>query len=37
MRVPCQNPCAVQLDCLSHALQARPDGIWGGITLPGQY
>ena len=26
------RPCAVRADCLSYALKAMPDGIWGGTT-----
>jgi WhiB family redox-sensing transcriptional regulator len=25
-------PCAVRADCLSYALEAKPEGIWGGTT-----
>ena len=25
-------PCAVRTNCLSYALQAMPEGIWGGTT-----
>ena len=27
------DPCAVRADCLSYALEAMPEGIWGGTTL----
>jgi hypothetical protein len=27
------GPCAVRTNCLSYALEAVPDGIWGGTTL----
>jgi WhiB family redox-sensing transcriptional regulator len=26
------DPCAVRANCLSYALEARPEGIWGGTT-----
>lgn len=26
------GPCAVRADCLSYALEAMPEGIWGGTT-----
>jgi WhiB family redox-sensing transcriptional regulator len=26
------GPCAVRPDCLSYALEALPEGIWGGTT-----
>jgi WhiB family redox-sensing transcriptional regulator len=26
------GPCAVRARCLSYALEARPEGIWGGTT-----
>ena len=25
-------PCAVRASCLSYALEAKPEGIWGGTT-----
>ena len=28
--------CAVRANCLSYALEARPEGIWGGITWDGR-
>jgi WhiB family redox-sensing transcriptional regulator len=27
------GPCAVRANCLSYALEAMPEGIWGGTTL----
>jgi WhiB family redox-sensing transcriptional regulator len=27
------GPCAVRTNCLSYALEAMPEGIWGGTTL----
>jgi len=27
------DPCAVRANCLSYALDAMPEGIWGGTTL----
>ena len=27
------GPCAVRANCLSYALEARPEGIWGGTTV----
>ena len=27
------GPCAVRANCLSYALEAKPEGIWGGTTL----
>jgi WhiB family transcriptional regulator, redox-sensing transcriptional regulator len=27
------DPCAVRPNCLSYALEAMPEGIWGGTTL----
>jgi WhiB family redox-sensing transcriptional regulator len=27
------RPCAVRANCLSYALEAMPEGIWGGTTL----
>jgi len=27
------GPCAVRANCLSNALEAMPEGIWGGTTL----
>jgi WhiB family redox-sensing transcriptional regulator len=27
------GPCAVRAKCLSYALEAMPEGIWGGTTL----
>jgi WhiB family redox-sensing transcriptional regulator len=27
------GPCAVRANCLSYALDAMPEGIWGGTTL----
>lgn len=27
------GPCAVRANCLSYALTAMPEGIWGGTTL----
>jgi WhiB family transcriptional regulator, redox-sensing transcriptional regulator len=27
------DSCAVRSDCLSYALAAMPEGIWGGTTL----
>jgi WhiB family redox-sensing transcriptional regulator len=26
------GPCAVRANCLSYALEAKPEGIWGGTT-----
>ena len=26
------GPCAVRANCLSYALEAMPEGIWGGTT-----
>ncbi len=26
------GPCAVRASCLSYALEAMPEGIWGGTT-----
>ena len=27
------GPCAVRASCLSYALEAMPEGVWGGTTL----
>jgi len=27
------GPCSVRANCLSYALEAMPEGIWGGTTL----
>lgn len=27
------GPCAVRVHCLSYALEAMPEGIWGGTTV----
>jgi WhiB family transcriptional regulator, redox-sensing transcriptional regulator len=27
------RPCAVRANCLSYALEAMPEGVWGGTTL----
>ena len=27
------GPCAVRANCLAYALEARPEGIWGGTTF----
>jgi len=27
------GPCAVRANCLAYALEARPEGIWGGTTV----
>jgi len=27
------GPCAVRANCLSYALEAMPEGIWGGTTV----